>query len=68
MKVFINTRFKGFYPVGTAAVVVANNVEEACTLLNEELAARGLDATTVDKFTQIKTNKPFAEILLDGDY
>jgi len=69
MKVWVNTSFEGHYPVGTAAVVVANSAEEAASLLNAELLYRGLEATAeAEDFERVPTSKPYVNILLDGDY
>ena len=43
MKVFTNTKFKGYFPEATAAVVVAEDHCEAAQLLNIELLELGLD-------------------------
>lgn len=42
MTTFYNDTFEGFYPVGTAAIVMADNQEEAAKLLEEALVIEGL--------------------------
>ena len=69
MKVWTNTEFTGHYPVGTAAVCVANTAEEAAAMLNDDLASRGLLRTaTASQFVKLATNVPQAIVLLDGNY
>jgi len=69
MKVWTNTQFEGFWPVGVSAVVVADTPEQAEFLLNEELAKKGLPKTAkAENFKQLHTNKPKVEILQDGEY
>jgi hypothetical protein len=64
MKTYYSCDFTGYYPVGTAAVVCANNEQEARQLLSDKLAGRGLvfDGT----LTEIKGAG--AVVLCDGDY
>ena len=75
MRVFTCDDFKGHYPVGTAAVVVASDIAEARKLLDAELASRGLpqhdghpSRPTVPTLTQVYTSKPRVIILCDGNY
>ena len=42
MKIYTTNKFTAFYPVSPAAVVVANNKEEATRKLNECLLQMGL--------------------------
>lgn len=67
MKVFTCIDHAGFYPVGTASVVVAPNEDEARVVLESALKERGLPAT---KFTlkELHLVMPVARILCDGDY
>lgn len=66
MKVYTNTSFEGKWPVGTAAVVRADNPQHAANLLNLELRRRGYAANVqpeeMEEFTMD------VEILCDGDY
>ena len=69
MKVWTNTTFSGHYPVGTAAVVVAETAEQAAQLLQTALAERGLRGpVTADQFVLLPVDQPRAVVLLDGDY
>ena len=75
MKVFTCDDFKGHYPVGTAAVVVAENIVEARKLLDAELARLGLaqdhghpSRPYSFSLTQLHTSKPTVIILCDGNY
>ena len=69
MKVWTNNYFRGYWPVGSAAVVVANTPEEASSLLNEKLKEMGLEGDAKpEDMDQLKTNKPLVRVLNDGDY
>ncbi len=67
MKVFVSTDFKGHYPVGTAAIIVAKDKRSARNLLKAALEEDGLPT---DDFSlrEIDVTQPRAEILNDGDY
>lgn len=68
-KVFVNTSCKGHYPVGFAAVVVAEDVDMAALRLNEELAKRGLEKTAEAKdMREISLSGVGVDILMDGNY
>ena len=65
----MNTEFEGHYPVGTAAVVVADTAAQASEMLNSALVAQGLEPTaTPEQFVKLPTNSPKVVILSDGDY
>lgn len=64
LKVFTNDNFVGFYPVGTAAVVVAESKEEASKLLAAKLASIGL-ATEENYWRNL--NEDMVEIDLDDE-
>ena len=69
MKVYTCTDFKGLYPTGAAAVVVADNEEDAKVMLLTELSNMGLKQDDKDiTLTQIKTRRPQVVILYDGNY
>ena len=69
MKVWINDSFTGHYPVGTAAVVVAETAEQAAELLNKAMAKRGLhEPTSAGFMRKVDTRTAAAVILCDGDY
>lgn len=64
MKVYYSTDFRGHYPVGTSAVVRAENAEEAQRLLSEALEQAGL----VFNGTLTEFKGKGAVVLQDGDY
>jgi len=64
---YVCTDFKGYYPVGTAAVIIAKNHKQARKLLDEELAERGLPKGT-GKISLQDMSEPYAAILCDGNY
>jgi hypothetical protein len=69
MNVWTNNKFTGFYPVGTAAVVVADTAEQAAGLLNAELERLGLMVLSEPhQFALLPTTQPMACVLYDGDY
>jgi len=69
MNVYTCTKFKGFYPVGTAAVVVAKTARSAAALLNYGLAELGLDPTAKQEdMVLINTDEPKVVMLCDGNY
>lgn len=45
MKLWTCTTFSGHWPVGTAAIVIANNVDYACIALEDDLRKQGLSQT-----------------------
>lgn len=67
MKVFYSNDFKGHWPVGTAAVVVAPDVATAHETLAEKLRSQGLPG---DKFTilEVHLDEPEVFILCNGEY
>lgn len=67
MRTFYSTDHDTFYPVGGASIIRANNKKEAKELLSKALKTRGLEC---EDFTlqEIKTKKPIAIILNDGEY
>jgi len=69
-KFYINTTFGGHYPVGTAAVVRANDKEEAVKLLNNKLESSGLKGDVEQwQLTCISDAvENGAIILCDGNY
>lgn len=69
MKAWTNKRFDGHWPVGTAAVVVADTAENAAKILNDELETRGLGrVATAEQFELLPTSRPMARVLCDGNY
>lgn len=71
LKVFYNTEFTGHWPVGTAALVVAENAATAAVMLRDELAKQGLDQEVpATHMIELKAtgNEPQVIILLNGNY
>lgn len=69
LKVFVCIKFKGYFPVWSAAVVVATDKAEACELLMVELTKYGLKQDiTEDMIIELNTLTRKAVILVDGDY
>ena len=67
--VYACNQFTGHYPVGTAAVVVAESQEHAAQLLNEQLKRQGLPGDANAKMMALVGQKaPQAVILCDGNY
>ena len=66
LKVYYNTDFEGLWPVGTSAVVVAESVEQAESLLSDKLVAIGLAYRGT--MTEMDMTTPNAVILQNGDY
>jgi len=68
LRVWTCDDFRGFYPVGSAAVVVAKDEETARTKLREALEDHGLGEQGDLPLTEVLTDVPGAIILVDGDY
>ena len=70
MKVFINTAFTGHYPVGTAAVVVAETAADAAMLLYTELLEKHGLNTTINHLdmAEVDMDTASALVLCDGNY
>ena len=70
MKVFYATGFKGHWPVGTSAVIVARNKDEAYVLLTNTLIGKGLPQSKDQDFQleELSTDSTHVIILQDGDY
>lgn len=69
MRVFTCNNFEGHFPVGTAAVIVADNVVDAMRALNTELKGIGLpDDVKAGDLVEVDTDVPSVDILCDGDY
>lgn len=69
-KLYACTNFKGHYPVGTAAIVVARGPNAAIAQLRGVLAAANLsqDEDWKPELKEFKIDQPGAYILRDGDY
>lgn len=69
MRIYTNTSFKGHYPVGTAAVVRAENQTEAAAILNSMLQELHNLPGDVEPDNMIEfTDNTIGRILNDGDY
>ena len=68
LKVFTCTDHEGHWPVGVASVVVAADETEARDLLLVELRSRGLRHDEPFTLEEIRTDRPRAFVLMDGDY
>lgn len=68
LNVYTCTDFKGYWPVGVAAVVVARDLSAARRILSEALASRGLQLRDDNEIKRVELNVAHALILRDGDY
>lgn len=69
MKIFTCTQFRGHWPVGVAAVVVAPSIEDAIGMLAGALSEKGLQQDLdAAQFSEIDTSVPQALVLNDGNY
>lgn len=69
MNVYVNTSFRGHYPVGVCAVVMAETAAEAAKLLEVELKEHGLKQEVQEKYMRkIQNVRPQAFVIQDGDY
>ena len=69
MRVFYTNDFRGHYPVGTSAVIVARNLGEAYVLMTSQLIAMGLGTDNSDfTITELPTDSTRVVVLNDGEY
>lgn len=70
MRVFYSNNFRGHYPVGTSAVIVARDKDEAHVLLTSKLIGMGLPPRPDDNITihEVPTDCTSVTVLQDGDY
>lgn len=74
MKIFYNKTFTGHYPVGTSAIVIADDSMIAAKLLSDELSKQGLsqaiEPASMVRIINIslRSNKEQVIILNDGNY
>lgn len=68
MRVYTCTDFKGHYPVGSAAVVVARNGVEAEKQLREVLREEGLGDDESLTMVRLNVSKKNVVVLCNGDY
>lgn len=67
-RVFVAQGFPRFFPVGTAAVIVAEDAARALALLNQQLYAKGLAPATIDCLRELPIDSEVCVIQCDGDY
>lgn len=68
MRIFTHTNFTGHYPVGTAAVVIAETRQDAKTYLDDQLVNAGLEPCDAEGFIELPYVEGQASILCDGNY
>ena len=68
MRVFYSNDFRGHWPVGTSAVIVARDLDEAHVLLTNKLIGIGLGTNQNFTVQELKTDSTNVVILQDGDY
>ena len=68
MKVWTCRGFEGYNPVGTALVVVASSLEEAESLVLDELENQGLPQKRGIQLQELNTEVAQVRILNNGDY
>lgn len=70
MRVFYSNDFRGYWPVGASAVIVARDKDEAYILLTSKLIGMGLAPGPDDNFTinEVQTDVTGVYVLQDGDY
>jgi hypothetical protein len=68
LKIFYSDNFKGLNPVGTCAIVKADNAAEAKEMLKAELSRLSIDQDEDDfTMTEVKGGKQVI-VVNDGDY
>jgi hypothetical protein len=68
MRVFYSNDFRGHWPVGTAAVIVARDLDEAYVLLTSQLIAMGLGKDNDFTVVEVPTDSSRCIVLQDGEY
>jgi hypothetical protein len=68
IKIWTNNKFAGRYPVGTAAVVIADTPERAAEFLTPCLFAIGLPPAEAKDMMSMPFVEGQVNILCDGDY
>ena len=68
MSVFYTNNFCGHWPVGTAAVIVARNLDEAYVLMGKQLCEMGLAQNEDFSIKELPTDRTHVVVLQDGDY
>lgn len=68
MKVYTSDDFRGHWPVGTSAVIVANTAERALEILKLELAEKNLPQPLPISVQELDLGEECVLILNDGNY
>lgn len=69
MNIYTCTKFTGHYPVGVAAVIAANNPEDALSALNNALVGAGLTGDAkLEDIRPFDHQTTYVSILNDGNY
>lgn len=68
MKIFSCDDFTGHYPVGTSAIIIAEDEAQAKSLLDEKLLEQNLKLDGTESFKEINLHSAKAIILNNGDY
>ena len=68
MKIWTNAKFEGFYPVGSAAVVIAENASDAADYLSMFLSELGLENAKEEDMEELLFVDGQVRILCDGNY
>lgn len=67
MNIYTCNDHDGFFPVGTASVIVARNMDDAIELLRAKLLSMQLDPTNFT-LAELDTSKEGVTVLRNGDY
>ena len=68
MKIWTNNKFDGYWPVGTAAVVVADTAENAADYLSVFLREKNLPDAKKEDMEEMNFIDGEVRILSDGNY
>ena len=69
MNVYTCTDFRGHWPVGVSAVIVASDKQRAAKHLESELKKSGLEqAIDTSQLKRVSTRKESVSILQNGEY
>ncbi len=69
MNIYTSTDFRGHWPVGVAAIIVAKDKRQGVRLLEADLKKRGLEQKVSAKdLVLISTDLPQVLVLNDGEY
>jgi len=68
MRVFYSNDFQGYWPVGTSAVIVARDKDEAYVLLLNKLIGLGLGRDKDFTVQELATDHTQVIVLQDGNY